>query len=88
MPEGTRQLGAQTLASAVPSMSPSELYAAYLDEVDTTAALASELEGMFVGQDADGPLGIIGNWSLTGGVFGVGEARGPIRGAFGADFQP
>ena len=43
---------------------------------------------MFVGQDADGPLGIIGNWSLTGDAFGVGETRGPIRGAFGADFQP
>ena len=71
-----------------PSMTPSELYAAYLEEVDTTAALASELEGMFVGQDADGPLGIIGNWSLTGDAFGVGETRGPIRGAFGADFQP
>ena len=80
----------------LPSMSPSELYAAYLEEGgynvdiggDTTAALASELEGMFVGQDADGPLGIIGNWILTGDAFGVGETRGPIRGAFGADFQP
>ena len=79
-----------------PSMSPSQLYAAYLEAGgynvdvggDTTAALASELEGMFVGQDADGPLGIIGNWSLTGDAFGVGETRGPIRGAFGADFQP
>ena len=77
-------------------MSPSELYAAYLEEGgynvdvggDTAAALASELEGMFVGQDADGPLGIIGNWRLTGDAFGVGETRGPIRGAFGADFQP
>ena len=72
-----------------PSMSPSELYAAYLEEgAYTNTALASELEGMFVGQDADSPLGIIGNWSLTGDAFGVGETRGPIRGAFGADFQP
>ena len=85
--------GANTLGH--PSMSPSELYAAYLEEGGYTnveasdvAALASELEGMFVGQDADGPLGIIGNWSLTGDVFGVGETRGTIRGAFGADFQP
>ena len=79
-----------------PSMSPSELFAAYLEEGgyinieggDSTAALASELEGLFVGQDADGPLGIIGNWSLTGDAFGTGDTRGPIRGAFGADFQP
>ena len=79
-----------------PGMSPSELYAAHLEEGryinigvgESTVALASELEGIFVGQDADGPLGIIGNWILTGDAFGVGETRGPIRGAFGADFQP
>ena len=88
--------GGANIGVGRPSMSPSELYAAYLEEGgynvdigrDTTAALASELEGMFVGQDADGPLGIIGNWSLTGDAFGTGETRGPIRGAFGADFQP
>ena len=87
--------GGTNIGVGRPSMSPSELYAAYLKEggyinieVGDTAALASELQGMFVGQDADGPLGIIGNWSLTGDAFGVGETRGPIRGAFGADFQP
>ena len=88
--------GGTNVGVGLPSMSPSELYAAYLAEGgynvdvggDTAAALASELEGMFVGQDADGPLGIIGNWSLTGNAFGVGETREPIRGAFGADFQP
>ena len=88
--------GGTNIGVGLPSMSPSELYAAYLAEGgyinievgDTTAALASTLEGMFVGQDADGPLGIIGSWRLTGGAFGVGETRGPIRGAFGADFQP
>ena len=87
--------GGSNIGVGHPSMSPSELYAAYLQEGGYTnveasdmAALASELEGMFVGQDADGPLGIIGTWSLTGDVFGVGETRGPIRGAFGADFQP
>ena len=76
-----------------PSMTPAQLYAAFLDEcgcVDRNdpTTLASELEGMFVGQDADGPLGLIGNWTLTGDAFGVGDTRGPIRGAFGADFQP
>ena len=93
---GYPTIGGSNVGVGLPSMSPSELYAAYLEEggynvdvgSDTAAALASELEGMFVGQDADGPLGIIGNWSLTGDVFGVGETRGPIRGAFGADFQP
>ena len=88
--------GGTNVGVGLPSMSPSELFAAYLEEGgyinievgDRTAALASELEGMFVGQDADGPLGIIGNWSLTGDAFGTGETRGPIRGAFGADFQP
>ena len=87
--------GGSNIGVGRPSMSPPELYAAFLAEggyinieADDTAALASELEGMFVGQDADGPLGIIGNWSLTGDGFGVGETRGPIRGAFGADFQP
>ena len=87
--------GGANVGVGLPSMSPSELYAAYLAEggyiaveAGDMAALASELEGMFVGQDADGPLGIIGNWSLTGDAFAVGETREPIRGAFGADFQP
>ena len=72
-----------------------QLYAAYVKqygyvniEADDTAARASELNGMFVGQDADGPLGLIGTWTLTGDAFGVGEVREPIRGAFGAEFQP
>ena len=50
--------------------------------------LASKIEGMFVGQDQDGPLGIIGTWELTGGIFGTEDERGIIRGAFGADIQP
>ena len=85
--------GGGAVATGQPSMTPSQLYAnflaeeGYVDRNDMTA-LASELEGMFVGQDADGPLGLIGNWTLTGDAFGVGETRGPIRGAFGADFQP
>ena len=52
------------------------------------AALAGTLEGKFVGQDQQGPLGLIGTWSLTGGAFGLGAERGDIRGAFGADIQP
>ena len=85
--------GGGAVSTGQPSMTPAQLYATYLadggyvDRNDTTA-LASELEGMFVGQDADGPLGLIGNWTLTGDAFGVGDTRGPIRGAFGADFQP
>ena len=92
---GYPRAGGTNVGVGLPSMSPSGLYASYLEEggyinveAGDMAALASQLEGMFVGQDADGPLGIIGNWSLTSDAFGVGETRGPIRGAFGADFQP
>ena len=60
-----------------PSMSPSELFLSYVSERGYDFETSAELEGMFVGQDADGPLGIIGTWSM-----------GPIRGAFGADFEP
>ena len=48
----------------------------------------AQVNGMFVGQDQDGPLGIIGTWSLTGGAFGIGDSSQDIRGAFGADIQP
>ena len=51
-------------------------------------ALNGKIEGMFVGQDQDGPLGIIGTWELTGEAFGTGTERGDIRGAFGLDFTP
>ena len=78
-----------------PGMQPHELFASYVEEhgyvnieSTDTAARAATLEGMFVGQDADGPLGLIGNWTLTSDAFGVGDTRGTIRGAFGADFQP
>ena len=84
--------GGGAVTTGHPSMTPAQLYTAYVDTAyvaDREAtALASELEGMFVGQDADGPLGLIGNWTLTGDAFGEGDTRGPIRGAFGADFQP
>ena len=85
--------GGGAVATGQPNMTPTQLYAnflaeeGYVDRNDRTA-LASELEGMFVGQDADGPLGFIGHWTLSGNAFGVGDTRGPIRGTFGADFQP
>ena len=63
-----------------PNMSPSELFVAYITERGLDFGLDAELEGMFVGQDADGPLGMIGTWSV--------QAETPIRGAFGADLQP
>ena len=77
-----------------PTMSTAELFEAFVRAGDyvnvrgTDAELASTVEGMFVGQDQDGPLGIIGTWELTGGIFGIGDERGVIRGAFGADLQP
>ena len=60
-----------------PEMSPSELFLAFVSAGGYDFETSAELEGMFVGQDADGPLGVIGTWSM-----------GPIRGAFGADFEP
>ena len=77
-----------------PAMSPDALFESfitdndYVNVVGSTENLASQIEGMFVGQDQDGPLGIIGTWELTGGIFGTEGERGIIRGAFGADIQP
>ena len=48
----------------------------------------SALEGQFVGQDADGPTGMIGTWELPAGVFGVGDVRERIQGSFGAEYAP
>ena len=46
------------------------------------------LEGQFIGQDADGPTGMIGTWELPADAFGVGDVRDPIRGSFGAEYAP
>ena len=63
----------------------------------------ARIDGQFVGPHADGPLGIIGVFSLPGNPvhssirplfewrdhwLGVGRLRGEIVGAFGADFAP
>ena len=63
----------------------------------------ARIDGQFVGAHADGPLGIIGVFSLPGNPvhssirplfewrdhwLGVGHLRGEIVGAFGADFAP
>ncbi len=83
------------IGQGAPEMTPAQLAAAYFRAGNYVNLLAtdddarnSKLEGMFVGQDQDGPLGIIGTWELTGGAFGLGVERGVIRGAFGADIQP
>lgn len=84
------------IGQGAPEMTPSQIAARFFAEggyVNLTAdqsadALDGKIDGMFVGQDQDGPLGIIGTWELTGGAFGVGTERGVIRGAFGADIQP
>ena len=46
------------------------------------------LNGQFVGQDADGPTGMIGTWELPADAFGVGDVRDVIRGSFGAEYAP
>ena len=90
----TLNTGGSLAGIGAPTGSPDALLAAFVTAGDyvnvhgTDANLASKVEGMFVGQDQDGPLGIIGTWELTGGVFGVEDERGIIRGAFGADIQP
>ena len=85
-----------TIGQGAPDMTRAQLAKAFLEAGDylniptneSPAARAATIEGMFVGQDQDGPLGIIGTWTLTGGAFGMGVERGVIRGAFGADIQP
>ena len=84
-----------TIGTGGPSESLAALAKTFLEENDYVnvamedpTARKATLDGMFVGADQDGPLGLIGTWSLTGGAFGVGVERAPIRGAFGADIQP
>lgn len=48
---------------------------------DTTLPGAHTLEGKFVGDSGDGPLGVIGAWELVNDEFGM-------KGAFGAELQP
>ena len=48
----------------------------------------AQLDGQFVGQDADGPTGMIGTWELPAEYFGVGEVREAIQGSFGAEYAP
>ncbi len=81
--------------------------------IDAPADLSTAvIDGKFVGQHTDGPLGLIGVWSLPGEAvsfngssdgerwtdlfersyrdhwLGVGNQRGEISGAFGADIAP
>ena len=74
---GYPTVGASNAGLGAPAMSPSELFLSFVSAGGYDFETSAELEGMFVGQDADGPLGVIGTWSM-----------GPIRGAFGADFEP
>ena len=47
-----------------------------------------KLDGQFVGQEADGPAGMLGTWELPAGLFGVSDVRERIQGSFGADYAP
>lgn len=44
----------------------------------------SEVHAQFVGQDIDGPLGVIGRWFVSDGT----NLAGPIVGGFGAEVAP
>ena len=57
-----------------------------------TAATAKSVKALFVGQSVDGPLGVIGTWTLQDANLGITDADGdndlrntPIYGSFGAD---
>ena len=52
--------------------------------------LTGELSGRFIGNTPSGPIGMLGTWQLNvfSELFGVGEERGPIQGAFGAELAP
>ena len=70
--------------------------ATYKSWLDRTAAVIlfeaglenAQLDGQFVGQDADGPTGMIGTWELPAEFFGVGDVREAIQGSFGAEYAP
>ena len=76
-------------AATMSVMLKSWLYRTGSLNVFTPAAGSAALDGQFVGQDADGPTGIIGTWELPAGYFGVlGDVREAIQGSFGAEFAP
>ncbi len=63
--------------------------------LDTEMSTTASLQGKFVGQDIDGPLGVIGTWTLKGGNAGapgqignIGNNSHMIHGAFGAEVGP
>ena len=71
----------------------------YLNVAKSEVDLSAEISGMFVGQGADGPLGLMGTWALIGNgrQYGTGHwlsatggngGAGKIYGAFGADYSP
>ncbi len=59
----------------------------------TAPSTAASLQGKFVGQDIDGPLGVIGTWTLKGAAAAaatgqIGNNAHMIHGAFGAEVGP
>ncbi len=52
----------------------------YADITQTDASATSSINGVFVGKSIDGPLGVLGSWTLTNS--GDGEN---LQGAYGAD---
>ncbi len=57
----------------------------------TAKTNTASLQGKFVGQDIDGPLGVIGTWTLkkgAGATSKIGNNAHTIHGAFGAEVGP
>ena len=62
------------------------------DATRGTEATTKSVKALFVGQGVDGPLGVIGTWTLQDASLGITDADGdttakntPIYGSFGAD---
>ena len=53
----------------------------YRDPLQTRSSLTGTHEGRFVGLSLDGPVAVIGKWSVT-------STEAPIDGAYGAHLQP
>ncbi len=88
VPSWTPNANSGLTAASAAAMYKSWLYRTGSVNLFAPAANSAELKGRFVGQDADGPTGMIGTWQLPAEFFGVGNVREAIQGSFGAEYAP
>ncbi len=87
-PSWTPPAASGLTADSAAAMYKAWLYRSGAVNLFAPAADSTQLDGQFVGQDADGPTGMIGTWELPAEYFGVGEVREAIQGSFGAEYAP